>query len=169
MNYNLAPWKFLVLGSLLALNVSLAVTAGLALFSEQPSELGAFHWSIPTSSAGTSVAASRPLASYSQVLARPIFFKSREPFVPPPPAPPAPPPAPVQPPPLIVVDPGFVLGGIMIIQGVQKAYVFKRTDPKGSWVGAGEDLSGWKVQSINTGSIALRNGDRAIDLELYQK
>lgn len=47
--------------------------------------------------------------SHQEILARPIFSRSRAPFVPP--APPAPKPAR---PPVAFTDPGFVLGGVMV-------------------------------------------------------
>jgi hypothetical protein len=56
-----------------------------------------------------------------------------------------------------VADPGLLLGGIVVMQGIRKAYVFRRTDPSGTWVASGEDAAG----------IVIGSGDRKIDLKLY--
>jgi hypothetical protein len=112
-------------------------------------------------------AIAKPIASYQQTLARPLFFKTREPFV----ARPAPPP-PVQapkpaPPPTAFVDPGISLAGIMISGQARKAYLVRKPDPNGAWVREGEDFMGWKVQSISAGAAKLQQSDRTIELQLY--
>jgi hypothetical protein len=60
-----------------------------------------------------------------------------------------------------------MLGGIMVMQGVRKAYVFRKSDPSGTWVTRGEDFMGWKIQTIDAAGIVLGNGERKIDLKLY--
>jgi len=109
--------------------------------------------------------APRPIADYQQTLARPLFYKTREPFV----APPLPPP-PVQAPkpvPQVLVDPGISVGGIMISGPAREAYLVRKPDPHGAWVREGEDFMGWKVQSISAGSAKLQQSDRTIELQLY--
>ena len=54
------------------------------------------------------VATRKSIESYKLTLAHPVFFKTREPFVPRPPPPP--PPKVVQPAAPVVVDPGLILG-----------------------------------------------------------
>jgi hypothetical protein len=66
-----------------------------------------------------------------------------------------------------MADPSLTLGGIIMMQGVRKAYVFRRTDPSGTWIANGEDFMGWRIQTIDAAGIVLRNGDRKIDLKLY--
>jgi hypothetical protein len=66
-----------------------------------------------------------------------------------------------------VADPGLLLGGIVVMQGIRKAYVFRRTDPSGTWVASGEDFMGWKIEAIDAAGIVLGSGDRKIDLKLY--
>ena len=48
--------------------------------------------------------------------------------------------------PPLVVDPGFVLGGVIIAREVRKAYLLTRTDPRGAWVSGAPPLEvslGW--------------------------
>jgi hypothetical protein len=111
---------------------------------------------------------SKPIAAYPQTLARPVFFKSREPYVPPPPAPP-PLPQPVAAPPPAPVDPGLVLGGVVIMDGAQKAYIFNKADTRGAWLAEGETILGWKVESIDAITARLQQVDRSIELQLYPK
>lgn len=105
----------------------------------------------------------KPIDAYNQILAQPIFLRTRAPFVaPPPPAPPAP-----VAPPIAQTDPGLVLGGIMMSGNIRKAYISSRADPQGTWVGEGEIFMGWKVQSIDSTSTKLRQQSRTIELHLY--
>jgi hypothetical protein len=90
----------------------------------------------------------KPIEDYSLILAHPVFFKSREPFVPTPPPPPAPvKAAPAPPPP--VVDPGLVLGGVMAIGHLRKAYLLTKANPAGSWVSEGDTFMGWIIRSVD--------------------
>ena len=109
----------------------------------------------------------KPLTVYGGILAQPIFFKTRQPFVPPPPAPPpmakAPAPAPTPAP----VDPGLALGGVIITPDVKKAYVVSKANSRGTWASEGDSVMGWTVQSIDAGSARLGQANRTIDLHLY--
>jgi hypothetical protein len=67
----------------------------------------------------------------------------------------------------LLVDPGLILGGIMVMQGVRKTYVLRKTDPSGTWVADGQDFMGWKIQMIDAAGVVLGNGERRIDLKLY--
>jgi hypothetical protein len=101
---------------------------------------------------------------YGEILAHPVFFMAREPFVAPPSPLPAAPQQSATPPP---VDPGFVLGGVMIGRDYKKAYLFRRSDPSGNWVTEGDDLAGWTVGSVNADAVLLKQQDRTIKLQLY--
>jgi hypothetical protein len=105
-----------------------------------------------------------PNKDYPLILAHPIFYKSREPFVPPPPAPPRPPKA-VQPAP--PVDPGLVLGGVMTVGHLRKAYLLTKSNAEGSWVSEGDNFMGWVVASVDGSSAKVRQQDRTIELQLY--
>jgi hypothetical protein len=110
----------------------------------------------------------KPITAYGETLARPVFFKSRAPYVPPPPAPP-PPPKPVAAPPPAPVDPGLVLGGVVIWEETKKAYIFNKADSRGAWLSEGETILGWRVESIDVLTARLQQAGRAIELQLYPK
>jgi hypothetical protein len=100
--------------------------------------------------------------SYQEILARPIFSRSRAPFVPP-----APPTLKPASPPVAFTDPGFVLGGVMVNGLLKKAYLFQKTDKSGTWVGEGDDFIGWRVQSITTDAAKLQKETHVIEVHLY--
>jgi len=78
--------------------------------------------------------------SYGEILAHPIFFKPRAPFAPPSPPPAAPPPAP---PPPVAIDPGLVVGGVVIKDNLAKAFLFSKSGSIASaWVSQGEMVQG---------------------------
>jgi hypothetical protein len=118
----------------------------------------------PASAAG--VPGPKPLTVYGGILAQPIFFKSRQPFVPPPPAPPPVPQAPAPPSPP-AVDPGLVLAGVILAADIKKAYLVNKADSQGIWASEGESFMGWTVQSIDAGSAKLVQANRTLDLRLY--
>jgi hypothetical protein len=106
----------------------------------------------------------KPIDTYVQILAKPVFFKSREPFVP---APPPPVTKTASPP--TVIDPNLVLGGVMIENNMKKAYLFSRASAGGAWLSEGEEFLGWHIRSIDGTSAKLEQKDRHIDLLLYPK
>lgn len=101
-------------------------------------------------------------ATYQEILAHPIFSRSRAPYVPS--APPAPKPSP---PPAVFIDPGLVLGGVMVNGAIKKAYLFQKTDKSGAWVGEGDDFIGWRVQSITAEVAKLQKDAHVIEVRLY--
>jgi hypothetical protein len=100
-------------------------------------------------------------------LAHPIFFKSREPFVAPAKAAAPPAAVPASPPAPVFVDPGLILGGILMNEGLNKAYLSRKTEPDGAWVTQGESFVGWKLRSIEPGRTKLEKDGHVIDLWLY--
>jgi hypothetical protein len=118
----------------------------------------------------------KPLSAYQTTLNRPLFFKARKPYTPPPsPSPPPPPvtvaaPAPPPAPPSPIPDPELTLAGVTITAGVRKAYLAQRGNAtEGSWVAEGETVLGWQVSAIHEQSIALRHGSRTVELSLYKE
>lgn len=111
--------------------------------------------------------ATRPTAAYRETLAHPVFYKGREPFVPPPPPPPPAAATPTAPPP--PADPGIALGGVAIDSVLRKAYLFNKANPQGTWVSQGEIFMGWTVQAIDATSTKLRQSDRTLELQLYER
>jgi hypothetical protein len=123
------------------------------------------EWKPKSSGSTLGMPGPKPLTIYGSILAQPIFFKSRQPFVPPPPPPPLAPMAPAPAP--VAVDPGLVFGGVIITAEVKKAYLFSKADPRGTWVSEGEIFMGWTVQSIHAASARLSQANRSIELHLY--
>lgn len=101
-------------------------------------------------------------ASYQEILASPVFSRSRAPFVPS-----APPVPKSSPPPAVFIDPGLVLGGVMVNGAVKKAYLFRKTDKSGAWVGEGDDFVGWRIQSITADAAKLQKETHVIEVRLY--
>jgi hypothetical protein len=104
----------------------------------------------------------KTLESYKEILAEPIFYKTRKPFVPAPPTP-----APNAAPPAIVVDPGFIVAGVIITGEIKRAYIYTKANNSGTWTKEGEDVLGWKVRSVDRGSVRLEQAGRTIEVSLY--
>jgi hypothetical protein len=107
----------------------------------------------------------RAAAAYRETLAHPVFYKTRQPFVPPPTTPPpATPNTAALPAP---ADPGIALGGVAINSDLKKVYLFSKANSLGAWVREGETFMGWTVQSVGPEGAKLRQADRELRLELY--
>lgn len=153
-------------GFLLLLGVDLWLLKIVAteIFFENATSTDNVEWNTTLTASSGAVAAPKPIDSYREIVAHPVFFKSRAPHVAPPPPPPvvaAPPPPPVP------VDPGLVLGGVMIKPDFRKAYVFSRAGTNGAWIKEGEDFMGWKAVSIGKGGAKLQQAGRSMELLLY--
>ncbi|MGA2129857.1 MAG: hypothetical protein ABSG76_27305 [Xanthobacteraceae bacterium] len=164
MTPRLRPLTAIGLAALAGANVCLlAVVAG-GVLGNHDSPIGPLDWSPRLATSGDGTPQPKPIADYPQTLAHPVFFKSRAPFVAPPPAPPAiakPAAAPVSP------DPGLTLAGVMIGEGHRKAYLVSKADSRGTWVKEGETASGWIVQSVTAAAVNLRQRDFTVELQLY--
>jgi hypothetical protein len=141
----------------------IAILADLA-FAAPDVEGEKVNWNPPLSASSWEEPSLRPIAAYPQTLAHPIFFKSRAPYVPPPPPPP--PVAVAAPPPPIVV-PDLAVGGIFIRGSLRKAYLFKKTDPSGTWFKLGENVVGWELDAVDARGVTLEKEGRNIRLQLY--
>jgi hypothetical protein len=167
MRLGIAPLGLAALTIAAAVDVwLLADVADLA--TRPPPSRERVEWNPKLSVGHAPTASVRPIAEYRETLARPLFAKTRAPFVPPPPPPPPPVQAPAAPPPApVFVDPGFSVGGVMITDVLRKAYLMKMPGPHGVWVGEGENFMGWKVQSIGASTAKLEQNNRTIELRLY--
>jgi len=168
MNMRIAPLAGLGLAILAGVNVWLLTIVLGDLTGAEPAPAAAPALDAKLSDSGQDGAAVQPITAYRETLAHPVFFKSREPYVPPRSAP-APTPAAVAkpPPPPVIVDPGLTVAGVIISEGVRKAYIRGKSDSHGSWVIEGESLIGWKVESIDAGGVKLRQHNQMIELQLY--
>jgi hypothetical protein len=165
-------WRISPLGAAgrlvgLALNGWLLAVVLTEMWPDGPAPVDKAEWSLGLSAAALNAAGRQPVDAYRQILARPLFFKSRLPFVPPPP--PAPPPAPIAAPPPAAVDPGIALGGVMMKDNIKKAYVFSKAGTGGAWASEGEEFMGWKVTAIDRAGTRLEQRGRSIDLQLYPR
>ena len=127
------------------------------------------EWTPKLSISAGPVADAAPLSAYRQTTERPLFFKTRQPFVPLPHPPPrlAPAVAKSAPPPPPPADPGLAVGGVIITGQAKKAYLFNKTDRTGSWLVEGEEITGWKVKSIDSAGAMLTKDGRDVELPLY--
>ncbi|SRR6266851_1235293 len=164
MTLRIAPLALAGLTVLCATNAWLVAQMSEALVGDDRTTIASIEWKPKLSTATEGMPAVRSIAAYEQTLARPAFFKTREPFVARAPTPPAPPPPPRPPPP---PDPGVLVGGVMINASTKKAYLVKKPELTGTWVREGDEFMGWKVQSINAGTTRLQNSGHTIELHLY--
>jgi hypothetical protein len=47
--------------------------------------------------------------------------------------------------------------------------MFNRADSRGTWLGEGETILGWKIESIDAMTARLQQAGRSLELELYPK
>ena len=147
-----------------AVNAGLIVAIATELVSDPFTELEKANWKPNVSSSIVDAANRKPIGAYAQILARPAFYKSREPYVPPPPLPQ---PVMAAAPSPMIVDPGLVLGGVMLKSNTKKAYLFTRSSTEGAWTAEGSEFMGWKVRSISGTGAKLEQSGRSINLQLY--
>lgn len=163
MRWRFASVRAVALLIVLGVNVGLLANVAAQLASDGSTVAEKTDWNVNVTGSVANATNRREIESYGQILARPVLFKSREPFVPPPPAPPA---VTVAPPP-VAADPGLAVGGVMIKNGLSKAYFVSKAGPGGVWAGEGESVQGWKVKSVNETGVKLEQAGRSIDLSLY--
>jgi len=165
MRLRIAPLSGAGLVLLIGLNAWLLTEVVANFAPEDQDATATTEWTPAWSKSIDAPPAKRSMDNYKLTLAHPVFFKTREPFVPPPPPPPPPQ---IKPPP-VVVDPGLALGGIIINRAVKKVYLFTKTDPRGEWRQEGENFLGWTVQSVDASTARLRQHDGTLELQLYPR
>jgi hypothetical protein len=169
MTVRVSPLALAGLLGLGCLNAALLAVAFESLAAEATVEPQVATPAQPPAAPDAGPAKPKPVALYRETLARPVFFKSRAPYVPPPPQPLPSPPKPVAAPPPVPSDPGLVLGGVVIVEEVKKAYIFKKSESRGAWLSEGESILGWRVESIQALSARLQQGGQSIEVQLYPK
>jgi hypothetical protein len=163
MRRRIAPVRAAGLLIVLGVNAGLLANVVMQLVSDGSVAIDKSDWHANLTGSVANAANRKPVESYGQILARPVLFKSREPFVSTPPAPPA---VTVAPPP-VAVDPGLVVGGVMIKNGLSKAYLFSKAGPGGAWAGEGESFQGWKVKYVKSTGVKLEQNGRSIEFSIY--
>ncbi len=103
-----------------------------------------------------------PSNADSQTLTRPIFSKTRRPFIAKATLPELREPRePLAPP------PGLMLLGIVKHKAGQSAFIVSSSTPKGKWCAVGDGLDGWKVTLVQDLEITLQSDARTVQLSLY--
>jgi hypothetical protein len=166
MKPRIAPLAAAGLLALASLNGWIAMSA-LRTLHDDPAVDRAVEWHAQLSTSGELSVVQKPIGDYPMTVAHPVFYKTREPFVPPPPPPPPAPPKVVQSAPPAPVDPGLILGGVMASGQLRKAYLLTKANAAGSWVAEGDDFMGWIIKSVDNSSATVQQQDRTIELQLY--
>jgi hypothetical protein len=143
------------------------VASALGMLHDEPAADQKVEWRPQLSTSGDVGVVQKPIEDYPLTVARPVFYKTREPFVPPPPPPPPSPPKVAQPALPAPVDPGLTLGGVMTTGHLRKAYLLTKANPAGSWVAEGDNFMRWTVRSVDNSSVKVQQQDRTIGLQLY--
>jgi len=165
MTWRVSPFRAIVLVFAVGVIAWLLLAVAAEFATGDLSVIERAAWNPQLSSTLEKVPAAKPIEAYREILARPIFFKSRAPFVPPPPPPP---PVVLSMAPPVVVDPGLVLGGVLIKKGIRKAYMFSRANAGGgAWINEGQEFMGWAIRSVSATGAKLEQQGRSIDLLLY--
>lgn len=166
-----SPISLIGLALLGALNLAAAITLYSAAISQD--RLGSFpaasSLAPETEIRGATAINPPPIEAYEQVIARPVFFKSRLPWIPPPAAAA---PVPARPGANTERETGPELGdptlrAVVLATTVHKALIATEQQPEGNWLKQGETVGGWELISIDSISATLRRGDKKKRLKLY--
>ena len=162
--HGITPFGAVALLLVLAIDLWFAMIVGIELQSDRAASNDKIEWNANLAASAGAAVKQKPIDAYREIVAHPVFFKTRAPWVAPPPRPPV---AVAPAPPPVPIDPGLALGGVMIRDDLRKAYVLIRGGANGGWIKEGEDFMGWKLVSINAGGAKLQQAGRSIDLLLY--
>jgi hypothetical protein len=158
--------------ALLGINAVFVLWIAHTLREDSPIVISTVAWT-PDASSSLAETAGKPALpnAYREILARPIFFRDRRPYVAPPP-PLAPvviaAPAPVFLPPPPIVKPDLIVSGIALIGDAKQAYLGSASNPNGIWAKEGEDVMGWQVRNITSGGVTISKAGQSFVLLLYE-
>lgn len=113
------------------------------------------------------------LEDFGETLRRPVFSKSRRPFVPPPEPEPEAMPESEPPPPeaeaAVEAPPpeGLALRGVAITREKRSALLVTAGNPNGQWIAVGGTIESWQVAEVAAGYTVLRSGQQVHTLHLY--
>lgn len=101
---------------------------------------------------------------------RPLFSRTRRPFIPLPLAPP--PQASValkveSPSPEAPQTQNLVLKGVMLNDKNARALIASEANPSGAWIGKGEKIDGWQLNGVGADAVELEQMGRKAALKLY--
>ncbi len=153
-------------GALIALslfNLMGVLVLGLAFFPLEKADPDIrADWRPPTLTQYQALA-SKPENSDVQTLTRPIFSKTRKPFLAkdkkslsagPAAAP-------------VALSTGLTLSAVATFHKGRRAFVVSAATPKGRWYAVGEDIDGWNVAQVQNLEVTLRSGEKTVRLTLY--
>ncbi len=160
--FRLSP---LMAGALIALGVF--DLAGLAVLGRGILSVGFAEkeirtdWRPPTLTQYEALA-TKPADADVQTLTRPIFSKTRRPYLskdkkqasPAAPIPAAPP-------------TNLKLLGLAKYKDVQSAFIVSGSTPGGKWCAVGDEIDGWKVTRMQNSEVILQSDDRTVQISLY--
>ena len=101
---------------------------------------------------------------YVALLERPLFSRTRRPYVPPQLPPAEEPPAAPE---VILSEPQLTIQGIFIRGEIRQALILSAENPSAVWISEGENISGWMLAEIKPNELILLAGTRRRTIELY--
>lgn len=163
MRLHTSPLVIACVAALGMFNVYLLSAVVQEMTSDNPTEADGASWVPRLARPDSTRTQARQAAPDQDILRHPVFSRSRAPFVPPPPSAPkafamaAP----------VFTDPGFVLGGVMLNGEAKRAFLLRKANHIAAWAAEGDDVEGWKLQSITAGTATLQKENHVIELRLY--
>lgn len=138
--------------------------SGSTIARESRSGDGAWY---PPSIGGGQGYRAKPLAAFAQTLARPIFSRSRRPYV----APVASPSAVAAVEPVMaaapVAEPVVTLAAVAINGQTSRALLVSKSHPAGRWMSPGDQVEDWTISTIAADRLTLAIGGRTMTVRLY--
>ena len=101
---------------------------------------------------------------YPEIAERPLFSRSRRPFVPPQPVVVEQPPPEPQP---VAAEPQITLQGVMISGRTRHALILAGGEPAPRWLSEGDSVTGWKIKEIGTNGVRLIAEGQTRKVNLY--
>ena len=138
--------------------VFLVTTA--AVVTVEMSTVSLPDWLGAPSAAARGVAA-RPPAGFENIVQRPLFSRSRQGVAP------ASAPVLAAAPTPSVLDEDITLKGVFISGTLAKAFLLSSQNPLGVWVQVDEDISGWKVVSVQPDQVLLQGRSETRTVQLH--
>ena len=140
--------------------VLVVMTTVLAMVSVQMSAISLPEWLGAPSSASQG-ATGRSSASFENIVHRPLFSRSRQGITLA--LAPVPPPAPTP----STLDQDLTLKGVFISGPFAKAFILTSQNPLGVWVQTDEEISGWKVLTVQPDQVVLQAQGEKRTLQLH--
>jgi hypothetical protein len=151
-----SPLMLMTLAALAAIDLVGALALHRALFPAERGEEGVRAEGRKLRLTQIEGEAVKPARVYSQTLSRPIFAKTRKPFVTN--AAIAAPAAPPQ---------DFRLAALASFGSHRRAFIISGSSPRGVWKSVGERIDGWAITQMEPAAIIMEDGAASVTLKLY--